>query len=275
MSLPLWIVKLIKFGFPYRFSIARLSKLPVLGKMIDYLFFHKDKIIFLPQNKTVKFNQKIDVAEDFENIVLPSQIVAHFIEQANYHFIMNFCICRDSTLCTDYPIHLGCMFLGKGVLDINPKLGRLVSKAEALEHIQRCQNAGLVHLIGRNKLDKMWLGVRHGHQLLTICNCCPCCCLWKMLPYLDRQIGSNVTKMPGVRMEVTDRCIGCGTCAQGTCFVNAIRLENNVAVISEECRGCGRCVSICPNHAIEIWMDDQIDFVKDSIDRIAPLVDLV
>jgi ferredoxin len=151
----------------------------------------------------------------------------------------------------------------------------MFTKKEALEHIQQCQDAGLVHLIGRNKLDKMWLGVRHGDQLLTICNCCPCCCLWKMLPYLDRQISSNVTKMPGVSIAVTDRCIGCGTCSQGTCFVNAIHLENNVAVINEECRGCGRCVSICPNHAIEIRIDDHVDFVKDSIDRIAPLVDLV
>jgi ferredoxin len=275
MSLPIWIVRLIKFGFPYRFSIARLSKVPLLRNIIKYLFFHKDKIILLPQNKTVKLKIKIDIAEDFENIVLPSQIVKHFIEQSNYHFIMNFCICRDSAHCSDYPIHLGCLFLGRGVLDINPKLGRLVSKKDALEHIRQCQDAGLVHLIGRNKLDKIWLGVRHGHQLLTICNCCPCCCLWKMLPYLGRQISSNVTRMPGVRVEVTSRCTGCGTCTQGTCFVDAIHLENNVAVISEECRGCGRCVSICPNNAIEMRIDDQVDFVRDSIDRIAPLVDLI
>jgi hypothetical protein len=275
MSLPIWIVRLIKFGFPYRFSIARLSKLPLLGKIIKYLFFHKDKMILLPQNKTVKLKTKIDIAENFENIVLPSQIVEHFIEQSNHHFIMNFCICRDSAHCSDYPIHLGCLFLGKGALDINPKLGRSVSKTDALEHIQQCQDAGLVHLIGRNKLDKIWLGVRHGHQLMTICNCCPCCCLWKMLPNLDRQISSNVTKMPGVGIAVTDRCIGCRTCAQGICFVNAIHLENGIAVINQDCRGCGRCVAICPNHAIEIQIDNQIDFIQDSIDRIALLVDLM
>jgi len=114
---------------------------------------------------------------------------------------MNFCFCRDADQCKNHPIELGCLFLGKAVLGINPKLGGFVSKDDAMEHIKNCGEAGLVHLIGRYKLDKMWLNVRPGIQLLTICNCCPCCCLWKMLPDLNVHISRKITKMPGVSFE--------------------------------------------------------------------------
>ena len=274
MSLPLWTVKLIQFNFPSRFLLAKLTKYPLIGKLFDYLFFHKDEIIFLPQNKVVQLNQKIENDKSSENLVLPTKIVEHFIKQANYHWIMNFCFCRDADTCKNYPIELGCLFLGKAVLGINPKLGKLVSKEDALEHIVKCQETGLVHLIGRNKLDQMWLNVRPGNQLLTICNCCPCCCLWKMLPDLEVHISGKITKMPGVSICINDLCIGCGECAQGICFVDAIKIKNDRAKHSENCRGCGRCFTICPQNAIEFEINNNVDFIKESINKISPLVDL-
>ncbi|MDY6794139.1 MAG: hypothetical protein SWK76_02475 [Actinomycetota bacterium] len=60
-------------------------------------------------------------------------------------------------------------------MGINPKLGRRVTREEAREHVRRCREAGLFHIIGRNKIDMVWLNIRLGQRLLTICNCCPCC----------------------------------------------------------------------------------------------------
>ncbi len=80
-----------------------------------------------------------------ESMIIPSQVVEHFINKANYHWIMDFCICREGDKCQDYPRDLGCLFLGKPVLQINSKLGRLVTKEEALEHARLCREAGLVH----------------------------------------------------------------------------------------------------------------------------------
>jgi hypothetical protein len=77
---------------------------------------------------------------------------------------MNSCICREAERCEDYPIDLGCLFLGEAALGINPQLGRRVTKEKALQHVRRCREAGLVHLIGRNKLDTMWLGVGPGDR---------------------------------------------------------------------------------------------------------------
>jgi ferredoxin len=163
--------------------------------------------------------------------------------------------------------------MGSGALDINSQLGRQVTKEEALEHEKKCHDAGLISMIGRNKLDKQWLGVDDGNKLLTVCNCDPCCCLWRIAPVLTPRISSKVTKMPGVSVKVTDRCIGCGTCIKDICFVDAIHLVGKRSIINKNCKGCGRCVKICPQKAIELIIDDK-DFVKKSIERIDKLVEI-
>jgi NAD-dependent dihydropyrimidine dehydrogenase PreA subunit len=270
VSRPVWFVELIKKTFPNRFAVARLTKWPVVGRLMDRWLSEGDDLIYLPRNEVIVINQSLDPPA---STVLPSQVVDHFIEQAGYHWIMDRCICRDSEGCEDYPVDLGCLFLGQAVLHINPKLGRPVSREEALEHARRCRGAGLVHLVGRNKLDSVWLGAGPGHKLLTICSCCPCCCLWRVLPHVSSGFGDKVHKMPGVTVRVTERCVGCGACTQDVCFVDAIHLLDGRAVRTEACRGCGRCVDVCPEGAIEVVVDDG-PFVQEVIERISSLVDV-
>ncbi len=270
MARPLWFVKLLKKAFPNIKFIAKLTRFPLLGKIIDKILFEDDEIIYLPQDKIILVDQEVENQED---LVLPSQVLEYFIKKANYHWIMNFCICRASMKCQNYPINLGCLFLGEAVLGINPELGRLVSKEEALEHIKKCRDAGLVHMIGRNRLDKQWLGVNPGNKLLSICNCDPCCCLWRVSPILNPKIGRKVHKMHGVKVYVTDKCIGCGTCTKNICFVNAISLINNRAKISQECRACGRCINVCPQNAIKLEIDDK-EFIEKSIKLIDQIIDV-
>jgi len=47
---------------------------------------------------------------------------------------------------------------------INPKLGREVTREEALQHLSRCREAALYQLVGRNKLDSAWAGSKAGQQ---------------------------------------------------------------------------------------------------------------
>ena len=274
MGRPVWFVNLIKKAFPSRFLVARLTNVPPIGRLVDYGLFDGDDVICLPKDDVVR--TVIPVDEPIENpgdVVLPSQVVEHFIEQANYHWVMDFCICRASNHCEDYPIDLGCLFLGEAVLQINPRMGRRVTKEEALEHVRRCREAGLVHAIGRNKLDSVWLGARPTGKLMTICNCCPCCCLWRVIPQIAPMIGDKITRMPGVTVTVTDRCVACGACTQDVCFVDAIHLDGDRAVIDDACRGCGRCVEVCPEQAIELSVEDG-RFIEESIARLSPLVDV-
>ncbi|MBU0993246.1 MAG: 4Fe-4S binding protein [Proteobacteria bacterium] len=270
MAGPYFIKHIINKTFSQRFFWSRLSHIRGIGRLMEYALFEDDDIIYLPKDNTVPINQSLPQKED---LVVPSDVLIHFIKKAKYRWIMDFCICRDSSDCKDYPINLGCMFLGEAAKDINPRFGRLVSEQEALDHVTRCREAGLVHLIGRNKLDTVWLNIKPGEKLLTICNCCPCCCLWKVLPVINPSISSKVNRMPGVSVRVTEKCVGCGTCTKDICFVDAIHLDGEKAVIGEDCRGCGRCVSVCKKGAIELRVDNQA-FVDDAINRISGLVDV-
>jgi len=271
MATPYWIKYLINKTFSQRFFWARLTNYPIIGKMIDYALFDGDDIFYLPKDKTIPINEAVDQPE---GMMAPSQIVDHFIKQANYHWIMDFCICRDSAHCKDYPIELGCIFLGEAAKGINPRFGHRATAEETLIHAQKCRDAGLVHLIGKNKLDTVWLNAGPGEKLMTICNCCPCCCLWKILPVIDPKISAKINRLPGLTVQVTDQCIGCGECTKDVCFVDAIHVEEKQAVIDQDlCKGCGRCVTVCPNKAIEITLQDPA-YISRSIKQLENVVDV-
>lgn len=260
-------VRMLSKLFPLRFFFAKFTKLPLIGGIMGKMFFENDRIFYMPKDKVITINQKID---EGDSIILPSDVLDYFIDKAKHHVIMNFCICRKSKNCEHYPQDYGCLFLGEAALNIDPKLGRQVTKEEAKKYVKKCREAGLVHLIGRNKLDSVWLKAKPPEKLLTICNCCECCCLWMMLPNLSKEVGSKVTKLSGLEIRVSDKCAGCGECIE-VCFVNAIKVEDRKAKISNECRGCGRCVDRCKFNAIEIFLEknslgESIISISNSID---------
>ncbi len=265
-------VVLIKRTFNTRFVLSRLTRVPLLKSLIGKAFFEGDDIMILPRDGTVRRTISMDMEVDpGEDLVVPSDIIRDTVRRFKGGAIMNFCICRESNRCDDYPRELGCLFLGPGAERISPSLARQVDEQEALEHVDRCQEAGLVHLIGRNKIDSLWLNTGPKEDLLTICNCCPCCCLWKMIPNLDNDLGRSITSMPGITVSVTDDCRGCGACTKGACFVGAVMITEGRAIIDQgRCRGCGRCVEVCPHDAIEIAVVG--DPMAESMARLLPLV---
>ena len=270
MGTPTWLIPLLERAFPYRHKLARMTDVPVLAVALDRTIFNGDDLIYLPKDRVV-VQQSI---EQPGSTLLPSAMVDHFIEKASYRWIMDFCICRKSEDCQDYPHELGCIFLGDAVLNISSKIGHLASKEETLEHARRAREVGLVHLIGRDRIDNLWTGAYPFGKLMTICQCCPCCCLFKMLPNLDPVNRGKVTRMPGVKVWVdSQECNGCEACVQEVCFMGAIQMAGENAQISEECRGCGRCVEACPQEAIHLTIEDS-DYLQNQIARISKLVDV-
>jgi Na+-translocating ferredoxin:NAD+ oxidoreductase subunit B len=49
-------------------------------------------------------------------------------------------------------------------------------------------------------------------------------------------------------------CIGLGDC-ENSCSQEAIIIENGTAVITQQCTGCGQCISVCPKHIIKLFSE--------------------
>jgi len=213
---------MVKHVFWLRYKLAGLTKRSkTFNRIVGKTMFEGDDMIVLPRDEAAKTKRiKPDITVDTagESTVLPSDVVKSLIKGSDNIFIMNFCLCRRSSGCKDYPVDYGCIFMGKGVHRIPKDFGHIATPDEALEHIDRCRDAGLIHLVGRNKIDSIWLNTEDKKDLMTICNCCPCCCLWNMVRDISDELSASLRRMEGVMVSVIeDRCTGCGKCIDD-CF---------------------------------------------------------
>ncbi|SDA50132.1 DUF362 domain-containing protein [Methanobrevibacter millerae] len=250
----------LKYIFNWRFRIAEFTKKSELyKKAVEKFLFEDDEIIVIPN--TISVNKKIE-SEGSE--FLPTEIIKEVIKRCDDIVIMNSCLCRTSNNCQDYPQDIGCIFLGPTSKRIPEHIGKKASVEEALEQVDRADEAGLSHIIGRNKIDTVWMNVRPGKGLLTICHCCPCCCLWKVYPNLDDDITDKLERLDGVTVSLSEEnCRMCKKCLDEVCMFNAIGLKDNKITIDHDtCRGCGLCANTCKFGAINI------DYTEEAVDNI-------
>lgn len=270
--IPKLSAKILPFFFNTRYWLARQTrKHKHFGNFIRKRYFDGDDMVVLPKDSVVKdINVDISIDSAGDRTILPSDVVKALIDHTDDIFIMNFCLCRKSNSCKDYPIDHGCVFLGRGIRKIPEKFGRVATKDEAKAYIDECTELGFVHIIGRNKLDSMWLHTGDKRDLMSICNCCPCCCLWNMVRDISDDISSTYRRMEGVSVSVdTEKCVGCGKCEK-ICFTKAISIVDGKCELDDKCRGCGRCVEVCPQNAISLSFDDSK--VEVEIERIGSLL---
>ena len=250
------------------------TKYATITNLMEKKFLeHDDKGFYMPQDGAIPINKTLDAPVD---IVPPIQVIDHFIDMSSHIARMNYCMCRTSNDCKDYhQTDNSCLFLGEAAKDIHPDLCQSITKEEAKKHMRRCREAGLLSLVARAKFDAMWLGVSPEHKLLTICSCCPCCCIAAAVPKVGEPLKKTLrrafAKMPGVDISVNEACTGCGKCVEA-CMFAGITLEGDMAVLNEECRACGRCAEVCPSQALELSLDD--NYLKESIDLLSPIVDV-
>ena len=272
-----WTVRRV---FKFRYGLASFTRRSrVFNAVVERVMFRGDDMILLPKDDVVRSRSRtvetdISVDSAGERTILPSQVAKEIVSRAGEDiFIMNFCLCRLSSKCGDYPIENGCIFMGKGVHRIPPEYGRMATVEEAHRYLDRCADLGLVHIVGRNRLDSMWLNTGKTTDLMTLCNCCPCCCLWNMVRDISDEIGSQFRRMTGVELNADpSRCDGCGTCTEW-CFTTAISVTDGGCSVDDSlCRGCGRCVEVCPQGALTLTFDESA--VGTEIDRISSLVNL-
>jgi len=258
-----WRYEIGKRFFKQFVGLAPVTRTPLVGEWFYKTFFcAEDHGRIIPIKKSIK---------DVENVVLPSEIVEHLVKKSSRRFIMKKCICRTAESCKKYPEDLGCIFLGEAVKSISPGLGKTASVDEALEHLEKCESAGLVHLIGRYKFDAVLLNAGPSDRLLSICNCCECCCVFRVVSRIYRPAGESLRKLEGVVVSSNDNCKGCGLCAE-TCFVNAISLSDNKSRVSDMCRGCGRCVRACPNNAMTLTFEESSGWFERTVKPLEQIV---
>ena len=245
----------LKYIFNWRFRIAEFTKKSkTYSRLIEKMLFEHDEIVVIPN--TINVNKKIE-SEGSE--FLPTDIIKDVIRRCDDIVIMNSCLCRTSNNCEDYPQDIGCIFLGPTSRKIPPHVGKKATVEEALAQVDRADEAGLSHIIGKNKIDTLWMNVKPGRGLLTVCHCCPCCCLWKVTPNLDSTISDKLERLDGIQVELhEDKCKKCKKCLMGVCMFKAIDMKDGrISIDSDICRGCGLCVNVCKFDAITIEYDDE------------------
>ena len=248
----------------YREGVGRLAGLPGLRRLTGW--------VFGPRYARFSYVPVCANLEMPPGMSAPYAIMEHFIEKACHHVILPRCICRDVNECREYDHSIGCIFMGEAAEGIDPRVGRHVSKDEALAHLRRGQATGLTPMLGRLKLDAVALGIGPVSRMMSICHCCPCCCMFTFGRFAGPEARDFFVRFPGVHVEVGEGCDGCGECVAG-CLWGQISLEGGRAVIGDECKACGRCATTCPHGAVRVIIDDP-RFVENCIESISAWTDV-
>ncbi|MGD8521235.1 MAG: 4Fe-4S binding protein [Desulfobacterales bacterium] len=235
------IFKMVPWAFGiYEFQLHRMDRelaelCEAYGKVYGPQFF-KDA----PQlMQVVPVEDKIEARHE----ALPYEKVSAIIENGK-SFLVQDCICKKEQGLLDSPCDRPlevCLAIApiEGVFE-NSTHGRILSKLEAYDLLQKCEEDALVHLT--------W-NVENRH--FFICNCCGCCC--GVLRSINEWGILNAVNSYYLAEIDPDECTACGTCADERCQVNAIEEgEEFYRVIAERCIGCGLCVTTCPSEAIQL-----------------------
>jgi H+/Na+-translocating ferredoxin:NAD+ oxidoreductase subunit B len=229
-----WIVGI------YEFQLKRMDK--EFAELVEEYapFLGPQLVMTKPQLMQVLPIEKI-IPTNYE--ALPYEKVSNLIENGK-SFMVNDCICRKRTRLIgkgcDKPLEI-CMAIGDepGLWDNHPMGGRIISKQEAYDLLQKAEEAALVHMTSNVK-NGQWY----------ICNCCGCC---------DGQLVAAGAGLPGIinshfYAEIDpELCTACGTCADERCQVKAIEeVDGTYRVNRAKCIGCGLCVSTCPTEAMQL-----------------------
>lgn len=187
----------------------------------------------IPVNKSIGVSWKVMPYEDARGIVKSMKRLA-----------VADCICRVQQGLLDNscgkPLEV-CLLAGShGAYYVDKGMGRWVDQEEALEILDKCEEAGLV--------PQPFNAINPG----GMCNCCgDCCGMLRALKKHPRPVEMVVTNHYAVVEE--DLCVGCEVCLD-RCQMDAITMgEDGTALVDlDRCIGCGLCVTTCDAEAMTL-----------------------
>jgi len=173
----------------------------------------------------------------------PYDKVSEYITESDY-ITVGTCYCRHHGELVGRPCDKPkdvCMAFGPWAKFIAERgFGRLLSKEEALQVLDRAEKAGLIHC-----------STNTGKYIDFMCNCCTCHC--PIIQSTKNAAAPSMAATSGFIMSVDDdECMGCGDCVE-RCQMDALTMEGDIVFRdAERCIGCGLCISVCPTGALRL-----------------------
>jgi electron transport complex protein RnfB len=198
----------------------------------------------IPQMRTIPIQKSITPKHQIGNY----DEIRKIIERNSGPIVILECVCRagaekQGQPCKQTSRKETCMALGEIAKSLaeSGKLGRSISKEEALDILRKNQEDGLV------------LQPSNTQEPEAICSCCGCCCgllkIHKMIPNPVSHWATNFFAV--VNPEL---CTACGACEE-RCQVGAMKVPDDRKIATVDltrCLGCGLCVTACSENAIEL-----------------------
>jgi len=253
--------------WPFITWAKRLSDYPVLKHIINPFFTY-------PYNEVTAIPIGMEIPQ-VENLAVPTEVVERFVARASHIVIFDDCICRKKFSCTNHPVNIGCLALGKGAERIHPSHGRRASSEDAAEHVRKAARANLIANIAHVWIDVVAFGLPDFKHLMFICFCDDCCCMYRTdMKHPGPNLNKAYHRLPGITVEVNEElCTGCETCSH-QCFAQAMEIWEGKAHIGSSCKGCARCVQTCPEKALSLKLDETDALFRQLMERVQKVADI-
>jgi Pyruvate/2-oxoacid:ferredoxin oxidoreductase delta subunit len=203
---------------------------------------------------------------------IPLIILEEIIRRSPHRVICNVCNCREGTKCENYPYkEYGCIHIGTATAEHNDENVTHASVEETIAHVRKSVDAGLIPLVGHLEADLTIWDI--SEPFLTVCLCCPCCCvsfrLNKLMPKENHK--ELFPRLKGLHVFTDkDKCTGCEQCVPD-CFAGCITIEEDISRTDHDlCTGCGVCVRTCPEEARTLQIENVRDAVDEFISKLSP-----
>lgn len=261
IRLQVWLSwPIIKYG-------KKLSNTPFL-KWLIYPFFKR------PGNELTTIPIHVAV-EAPESAAIPIKLVERLVSDIDEVFLMDECHCAGVKNRKSPRLNIGCLAFGPSTARIHPSNGRYVSSEEAGFHVCKAAEFGLVANIAHVWIDALAFHLTHFDRLLFMCLCDDDQCIYRS--YLKNRgpsLEKAYKKLPGIQIVVNEElCASCETCKE-TCFVSAITMGPDSAVINDSCVGCAICLAKCPENALSIQVDNEEEMYQQLLKRVREICNL-
>jgi len=252
-----------KYVFDLFEHFFKLANIPIIRDTFPEFDPKNTELSWIPINKRI---------DGMDEIALSEKVLDTMIEKAKHRVIVNYCGCRTVSKCENYPQDIGCLMMGESALLIPKGYSREVNIEDAKTHVRKAIESGLIPITGKARIDNDIFMIPDKGKLLTVCFCCECCCVTRFMRHFPSDALNEVLRpVEGLTISLTEDCVGCGKCVE-KCFIDAIEIINDKAVIHDQCRSCGRCALYCPTKAIKLSISEP-DAADKVVARMESVVD--